>query len=80
MQTRCGNKYYITFVDDNMKYCYVYLLKSKDEVIEKFFLYKNEIEIEINLIKKSKYLKVTEEMSMSFHLPSFMLNIKLFMK
>lgn len=35
IQTRCGNKYFITFVDDSIKYCYVYLLKSKDEVIEK---------------------------------------------
>ena len=26
------------------KYCYVYLLKSKDEAIEKFVLYKNEVE------------------------------------
>ena len=37
----CGNKYFITFVDDNTKYCYVYLLKSKDEAIEKFVFYKN---------------------------------------
>ena len=37
VQTRYGNKYFITFVDDNTKYCYVYLLKSKDEAIEKLF-------------------------------------------
>ena len=29
VQTRCGNKYFITFVDDSTKYCYVYLLKNK---------------------------------------------------
>ena len=40
VQTRCGNKYFITFVDDSTKYRYVYLLKSKDEVIETFGLYK----------------------------------------
>ena len=39
-----GNKYFITFVDDSTKYCYVYLLKSKDEAIEKFVLFKNEVE------------------------------------
>ena len=38
VQTRGGNKYFITFVDDNTKYCYVYLLKSKDEAIEKLVL------------------------------------------
>ena len=40
VQTRGGNKYFITFIDDSTKYCYVYLLKSKDEAIEKFNLYK----------------------------------------
>ena len=44
VQTRGGNKYFITFVDDRTKYYYVYLLKSKDEAIEKFVLYKNEVE------------------------------------
>ena len=41
VQTRGGNKYFITFVDDSTKYFYVYLLKSKDEAIKKFVLYKN---------------------------------------
>ena len=48
IQTRSGNKYFITFVDDSTKYYYVYLLKSKDEVIEKFVLYKNEVENQFN--------------------------------
>ena len=47
-QTRGGNKYFITFVDDSTKYCYVYLLKSKGEAIEKFVLYKNEVENQLN--------------------------------
>ena len=38
IQIRGGNKYFIIFVDDSTKYCYVYLLKSKDNVIEKFVL------------------------------------------
>ena len=41
---RGDNKYFITFVDDSTKYCYVYLLKSKDEALEKFILYKTEVE------------------------------------
>ena len=42
--TRGGNKYFITFIDDCTKYCYVYLLKSKDEAIDKFKIYKEEVE------------------------------------
>ena len=55
VQTRGGNKYFISFVDDSTKCCYVYLLKSKDEAIEKFVLYKNEVENQLN--KKIKVLK-----------------------
>ena len=55
VQTRDGNKYFITFVDDSTKYYYVYLLKSKDEAIEKFALYKNEVENKLN--KKIKVLR-----------------------
>ena len=55
VQTRGGNKYFITFVDDSTKYCYVYLLRSKDEAIEKFVLYKNEVENQLN--KKIKVLR-----------------------
>ncbi|GJV60659.1 pol polyprotein [Tanacetum coccineum] len=38
LPTKGGNKYFITFIDDCTKYCYVYLLKSKDEAIDKFVL------------------------------------------
>ena len=55
VQTRGCNKYFISFVDDSTKYCYVYLLKSKDEMIEKFVLYKNEVENQLN--KKIKVLR-----------------------
>ena len=41
-------------MDDSTKYCYVYLLKSKDDVIGKFVLYKNEVENQLN--KKIKVL------------------------
>ena len=55
IQIRGVNKYFITFVDDSIKYCYVYLLKSKDGAIEKFVLYQNEVENQLN--KKIKVLK-----------------------
>ena len=38
----------LLYVDDSTKYCYVYLLKSKDEAIEKFALYKKEVENQLN--------------------------------
>ena len=37
-----------TFVDDRTKYCYVYLLKSKDKALEKIILYKTEVENQLN--------------------------------
>ena len=41
--TRSGIKYFITFTDDYSKFCYVYLLNSKDETIDVFKTYKNEV-------------------------------------
>ena len=48
VQTRGGKKYFITFIDDCTKYCYVYLMRSKDEAIEMFKLYKNEVENQLS--------------------------------
>ena len=48
IQTRGGRKYFITFIDDCTKYCYVYLLRSKDEAIEAFMQYKNEVANQLN--------------------------------
>ena len=55
IQSRGGNKYFITLVDDCIKYCYVYLLQSKDEAIDKFILYKNEVENQLD--RKIKALR-----------------------
>ncbi|GKA65459.1 retrovirus-related pol polyprotein from transposon TNT 1-94 [Tanacetum coccineum] len=53
LPTKGDNKYFIMFIDDCTKYCYVYLLKSKDEAIDKFVLYKT--------IRKSRLYEVIEE-------------------
>nr|KYP31709.1 Retrovirus-related Pol polyprotein from transposon TNT 1-94 [Cajanus cajan] len=42
--TRGGKKYFITFIDDFSKYCYVYLIIHKSELFEKFKVYKAEVE------------------------------------
>ncbi|GJT87611.1 zinc finger, CCHC-type containing protein [Tanacetum coccineum] len=48
-----GNKkYVITFIDDTFRFCYVYLLHAKDEALDKFRIYKTEVELQQNdLIK-----------------------------
>ena len=48
VQTRGGKKYFITFIDDCTRYCYVYLLRSKDEALEAFTNYKNEVENQLS--------------------------------
>ena len=50
--SRGGKKYFITFIDDCTRFCYVYLLNSKDETIDAFKQYKNEVENQLNLKKK----------------------------
>jgi len=50
-----GNKYFITFIDDSSKFCSVSLLKSKDECLNKFILYKTEMENQLG--KKIKVFK-----------------------
>ncbi|GKF52345.1 pol polyprotein [Tanacetum coccineum] len=55
LPTKGGNKYFITFIDDCTKYCHVYLLKSKDEAIDKFVLYKTEVENQLG--KKIKVVR-----------------------
>ena len=44
-----GNKkYVITFIDDYTRFYYVYLLHSKDEALDKFKIYKTEVELQLN--------------------------------
>jgi hypothetical protein len=42
--TKGGQQYFITFIDDSTRFCYVYLLKSKGEVLHCFKTYKAEVE------------------------------------
>ena len=47
--SRGGKKYFITFIDDCTRFCYVTLLSSKDKAIDAFKQYKNEVENQLNL-------------------------------
>ncbi|GJS85830.1 zinc finger, CCHC-type containing protein [Tanacetum coccineum] len=42
-----GNKkYFVNFIDDASRFCYVYLLHSKDETLDKFKVFKTEVELQ----------------------------------
>ena len=53
--TRAKNKYFVTFIDDFSRYCYVYLINTKDEVFKKFKTYKTEVENQLE--RKVKKLR-----------------------
>jgi hypothetical protein len=42
--TEVRQRYFMTMIDDASRYCYVYLLKTKDEVLNCFKTYKAEVE------------------------------------
>ena len=50
-----GYSYFVTFTDDFSRYGYIYLMKQKSEVLEKFIEYKNEVEKQLE--KQIKVLR-----------------------
>jgi hypothetical protein len=42
--TKDGKRYFVTLIDDAYRYCYVYLLKTKDEALDCFKIFKAEAE------------------------------------
>ena len=53
--TRGGKRFYITFIDDYSRDTRVYLLRNKDEAMDAFINYKNEVKNQLG--KKIKRLK-----------------------
>ena len=53
--TRGGKRYFMTLIDDATRYCYIYLLKTKDEVFHYFKIFKAEVENQIE--RKIKRLR-----------------------
>jgi transposase InsO family protein len=47
--TKGGKRYFMTLIDDSTRYCYVFLLKSKDEALNYFKIYKAEAENQLDL-------------------------------
>ena len=42
--TKGGKRYFTTLIDDCTRFCYIYLLKSKDDVLHYIKIYKAEVE------------------------------------
>jgi transposase InsO family protein len=50
-----GKRYFMTFIDDYTRFCYVYLLKTKDEALHYFKACKAEVENQLE--RKIKRLR-----------------------
>jgi len=59
--THDGKIYFITFIDDFSKYCYVYIINHKHEIFDKFKIYKseleNQLERKIRLLRSNKVIR-----------------------
>src|SRR3954468_475067 len=67
--TKGRKRYFMTLIDDSTRYCYVYLLKSKDEALNYFKIYKAEAENQLDLkIKRLRSDRGGEYFSNEFDL------------
>ncbi|GJX23468.1 retrotransposon protein, putative, ty1-copia subclass [Tanacetum coccineum] len=65
--SRQGANYFVTFIDDNSRYGFVYLLKHKHEVFETFKVFQKEVENQLGkTIKSLRYDRGGEYMSQEF--------------
>ena len=55
VETKGGKRYFMTLIDDATRFYYVYLLKSKDETLDYFKIYKAEVENQLE--RKIKRLR-----------------------
>ena len=55
VDARSGYQYFLTFTDELTRYGYIYLMKNKSEMFEKFKQFQSEVENHHN--KKIKYLR-----------------------
>ncbi|GJW37639.1 zinc finger, CCHC-type containing protein [Tanacetum coccineum] len=68
-----GNKkYFVTFIDDASRFCYVYLLHTKDEALDKFKVFKTGVELQQgSLIKRFRIDRGGEYMdTLYFQVPN----------
>src|SRR5437763_9418151 len=53
--TKGGKRYFMKLIDDATRFCYVYLLQTKDEALDYFKIYKAEVENQLE--RKIKRLR-----------------------
>jgi hypothetical protein len=41
--TKGGKRYFMTLIDDATRFCYIYLLRTKDEALDYFKIYKAKV-------------------------------------
>ena len=46
-RTICGNRYFITFIDDFSRYCHLFLISEKSQALEKFVIFRTAVEKEL---------------------------------
>lgn len=60
-----GKKYFVIFVDDCIRFCYVYLILSKDEVLDNFKIFKAQVKLQhetfIKCFRSDKALRQIRE-------------------
>src|SRR5438128_8566126 len=67
--TKGEKRYFMTLIDDSTRFCYVYLLKSKDEAFHHFKIYKAEAENQLERkIKRVRSDRGGEYFSNEFNL------------
>ena len=45
--TKVGKRYFMILIDDASRFCYVYLLRTKDKTLNYFKIYKSEVESQL---------------------------------
>jgi transposase InsO family protein len=53
---KCGKRYFMFLIDDCTRFYYIYLLKSKDEALHYFKIYKAEVENQLE--RKIKHIRI----------------------
>ena len=77
--TKGGKRYFMTLIDDCTRFCYVYLLNTKDEALHYFKVYKAEVENQLEK-KSNGYGPVMEENTSHKILLHSVRNMELFMR
>ncbi len=77
--TKGEKRYFMTLIDDATKFCYVYLLQTKDEALDYFKIYKAEVENQLERkIKRLRWIVVVSIFPK--YLTNSVRNTKLFMR